>query len=274
MTALFKPPGPESLASRAATAARQFTSDQANLLPYDDNPIARSPAAPGVSPYLKSANGFGAPQTKNTASQESDSGGLQQEKASAPDRSDSAGSAAEPTVLSDADPEFWIPGEKYAQNLTRRGGGGRQWQELSPLEGMRVLTYNRAFKTLRELEPTHPQLRSMSSSTWIPTFQDSIRLNEEIARIKAERELPELKSHHNFPRQFAPNFRACSIEPDDYQTYLPRSFHRLRPDGLHTAPTNWNAQWRQYLTDNPNARPEKLFEQLHNMWKQIPWSDR
>jgi hypothetical protein len=58
------------------------------------------------------------------------------------------GSAGEPPVLSDADPEFWIPGAKYAQNLTRRGGGGPQWRELSPLEGMRVLTYDRAFKTL------------------------------------------------------------------------------------------------------------------------------
>jgi Predicted lipoprotein of unknown function (DUF2380) len=273
MTALFKPPGPDNLASRAPTAVRQFAGDQANLLPFDDNPVGRNPTAPRVASYLKSANGFDTPQTKNTASQESDSGGPKQEKDSAPNRSDPAGSVGVPTVLSDADPDFWFPGAKYAQNLTRRGGG-LQWRELSPLEGMRVLTYDHAFKTLRELEPNHPQLRSMSTSTWVPTFQDSSRLNEVIARIKAERGLSELESHHNFARQFAPNFRACGIEPDDYQTYLPRSFHRLRPDRLHTAPTNWNAQWRQYLTENQNAQPEKLFEQLHNMWKQIPWLDR
>jgi hypothetical protein len=114
----------------------------------------------------------------------------------------------------------------------------------------------------------------MSSSTWVPTFQDSIRLNEEIARIKVERGLSELEPHHNFPRQFASKFRACLIEPEDYLTYLPRSFHRLRPDGLHTGPNNWNTQWKEFLNDRPKAAPEELFGQLHNMWKQIPWSDR
>ena len=178
------------------------------------------------------------------------------------------------TVLSDADPEFWIPGAKYAQYSARRGGDGLQWRELSPLEGMRVTLYDSAFKTLRELEPNHPQLKSMSTSTWVPTFRDSARLNEEIARIKVGRGLSELEPHHNFPRQFAPNFRACGIEPEDYLTFLQRPFHRLRPDGLHTGPNNWNAQWGQFLKEHPKAEPDKLFEQLHNMWKPIPWLER
>jgi hypothetical protein len=117
-------------------------------------------------------------------------------------------SADESRVLSDADPEAWIPGAQYAQRLPRRGSGGNlQWRnELPALQGFRVELYRSAFHTLKELEPNHPQLRSLSSSTWIPEFADARRLNEEIARIKAERGLSELESHHNFPRQFTSEF--------------------------------------------------------------------
>jgi hypothetical protein len=274
MTALFKPPGPADPASRMPTATRQFVGDRTNLLPYEDNPIAGNSTAPRPSSYLNSANGFGAPQTKDRASQESDAGAPKQAEASPPNRGDPVGSTEASTVLSDADPEPSIPGAKYAQYSARRGGGGLQWRELSPLEGMRVMLYDNAFKTLRELEPNHPQLQSMSTSTWVPTFRDASRLNEEIARIRAGRGLSELEPHHNFPRQFTSNFRACGIEPDDYLTFLPRSLHRLKPDGLHTGPGNWNAQWLQFLKDQPTARPEKLLEQLHNMWKPIPWLER
>jgi hypothetical protein len=275
MTALFKPPGPDSPVSRMPTAARQFVGDRTNLFPYDDDtPVASNPTTPRSSSDLGSANGFGAPQTKDTVSQESDAGGPKQEKAPAPDRGDPARSAEGSTVLSDADPESWIPGAKYAQYSTRRGGGGLQWRELSPVEGIRVMLYDSAFKTLKELEPNHPQLQSMSTSTWIPTFRDISRLNEAIARIKAGRGLSELEPHHNFPRQFASNFRACRIEPEDYLTFLPRSSHRLKPDGLHTGPNKWNAQWDNFLNEHPNATPEELLKQLHNMWKPIPWLER
>jgi hypothetical protein len=98
-------------------------------------------------------------------------------------------------------------------------------------------------------------------------------LNDEIARIKAERGLSELERHHNFPSQFASQFRACGIEPEDYLTFLPRSFHRLRPDGLHTTPINWNARWDQFLSDQPTAKPEELLKHLHGMWKNVLWMD-
>jgi hypothetical protein len=179
----------------------------------------------------------------------------------------------QPTVLSDADPETWIPGAQYAQGSIRRSGGGLQWRELSPLEGMRVALYDSAFRTLKELEPNHPQLQSLSTSTWVPTFSDANRLNDEIARIKAERGLSELERHHNFPSQFASQFQACGIEPEDYLTFLPRSFHRLRPDGLHTIPINWSARWDQFLSDQPTAKPEELLKHLHGMWKNVLWMD-
>jgi hypothetical protein len=201
-------------------AAHQFVGDRTNLLPYDDDtPATSNPTTP--SSYLNSANGFGAPQSKDAASQESDVGGPKQEKAPAPDRGDPEWSADGSTVLSDADPEPWIPGAQYAQYSTRRGGGGGlQWRELSPVEGIRVMLYDSAFRTLKELEPNHPQLQSMSTSTWVPTFNDTSRLNEAIARIKAGRGLSELEPHHNFPLQFAHQFRACRIEPEDYLTFL------------------------------------------------------
>jgi Predicted lipoprotein of unknown function (DUF2380) len=108
----------------------------------------------------------------------------------------------------------------------------------------------------------------------VPTFSDTNRLNEEIGRIRARRALPDLESHHNFPRQFSSQFRACGIEPEDYLTFLPRSFHRLRPDGLHTESINWNAQWKRFLEDQPTAKPNALLEQLHSMWKSVPWIGR
>jgi hypothetical protein len=148
-----------------------------------------------------------------------------------------------------------------------------QWRELSPLEGMRVALYDSAFRTLKELEPNHPQLQSLSTSTWVPTFSDANRLNDEIARIKAERGLSELERHHNFPSQFASQFRACGIEPEDYLTFLPRSFHRLRPDGLHTTPINWNARWDQFPSDQPTAKPEELLKHLHGISKNVLWMD-
>jgi hypothetical protein len=139
---------------------------------------------------------------------------------------------------------------------------------------MRVALYDSAFRTLKELEPNNPQLQSLNTSTWVPTFSDTNRLNEEIARIKFRQGLSDLESHHNFPRQFSPQFRANGIEPNDYITYLPRPFHRLTPDGLHTSSINWNARWSRFLKEQPNARPETLLEQLHNMWKSVPWLGR
>lgn len=191
-----------------------------------------------------------------------------------PVRSDPARLPASSGILSDADPETWTPGAEYAQNSIRRSGGGIQWRDLSPVEGMRVFMYDNAFRTLRELEPDHPQLKSMSTSTWVPTFQDARRLNEEIARIRAQRGSSGLEEHHNYPRQFESNFRACGIEPEDYKTILPRAFHRLSPDGLHAGSINWNPKWKTFLIEHPNPRPEQLFEQIHNMWINVPWSAR
>ena len=232
-----------------------------------------SPAGSAYS-ALDSGDDRRGPQTTSPFSSATDLAPPGQGNVPASARTETKAPADNSAVLSDADPEPWIPGAQYAQNSIRRSGGGLQWRDLSPLEGMRVALYDSAFRTLKELEPNHPQLQSLSTSTWVPTFSDTNRLNEEIARIKARRGLSDLESHHNFPNQFSAEFRTSGIEPDDYLTFLPRPFHRLRPDGLHTAPTNWNVQWKEYLRKYPQPKPEGLFEQLHNMWKNIPWLGR
>ena len=272
MSALFKPPYPNDPTSPTSTS-RQLPGDRMRPIPYGD-PIAGNPAPPTTSSCLGNGNGLGVPQSKNTVSQANIAGAPTRERVSATVRNAPRGLDEASTVLSDADPESWSPGEKYAQYSLRRGGGGLQWRELSPVEGLRVMLHNNASRILRELDPQNAQLQSMNTSTWVPTFEDTNRLNEEIARVKTGRRLSDPKSHHNYPQQFAPNFRACGIEPEDYRMFLPRSYHRLRPDGLHTGPNNWNVQWREFLTERPDAKPNELFDQLHRMWKQVPCFDK
>jgi hypothetical protein len=262
MSALFKPPGPGGGSSLAQQPGREMNGSGAALTPagstYSDLDLGDDRRIPQKTAPFSRATDVAPPKQGNVP-------------ASA--RAETRAPASNSTVLSDADPETWIPGAEYAQNSTRRSGGGLQWRDLSPLEGMRVALYDSAFRTLKELEPNHPQLQSLSTSTWIPTFSDTNRLNEEIARIKVRRGLSDLESHHNFPRQFSPQFRAYGIEPEDYLTFLPRSFHRLRPDGLHTTPINWNARWDEYLNNQPKSKPEELLKQLHGMWKNVLWLD-
>lgn len=254
---------------------RQYGGGRTQPPLYDDNPVDNNATLSRISSYPDSKNKFGTPQTDDSNSQDINedsenqyTGAQTPSQAPAPAQNSPAASDEEPTVLSDADPEGWNPGAKYAQNFVRRGGG-LQWRELSPLEGLRVMRYDGAYKALRELDPNNRQLTSMSTSTWIPTFADADVLNAEIGRIKVERRLSDLEPQHGFPLQFESRFRARDIEPEAFRTYLPRSFHRLRPDGLHANPINWNAQWDAYLENHPEAKPNELLEQLCNMRKQV-----
>jgi hypothetical protein len=262
MSALFKPPAPGGGSYLASQPGREMNGSGAEL-----RPAASAYSAPDSEDNRRS------PQTTAPFSRATDVTLPKQGNVPAPAPAETRAPANNSAILSDADPEKWIPGAQYAQGSIRRSGGGLQWRDLSPLEGMRVVLHDSAFRTLKELDPNNPQLQSLSTSTWVPTFSDTSRLNEEIARIRARQALPDLESHHNFPRQFSPQFRACGIEPEGYLTFLPRSFHRLRPDGLHTTPINWNAQWDQFLSNQPTAKPEELLRQLHGMWKNVPWLD-
>jgi hypothetical protein len=175
-----------------------------------------------------------------------------------------------PTPASDAGPEDWIPGARYAANRPRRGTTGPGGWELSPLEEIRLEFHKYAHRTLRELDPRNPQLQSLSSPTWIPTFQDINRLNEEIARVRGEQRLFDLERHHALPREFVSEFEKAGIDMGDYIVYLQRHQHRLRPDGLHTGSDHWNGQWHRFFQKYAKPTPKKILEQLNDMLKQLP----
>ena len=172
-------------------------------------------------------------------------------------------------IVSDADPETWIAGLRYA-NRTGRGPRGRGGRELTVPEQNRIWFYDSAHRTLRELEPKNRQLQSLSSENWIPRQEDINRLNEEIARVRREQSVVDLESHHTLPQQFTSRFNKAGIDIEHYIFYVMRDQHRLRPRGLHTGSENWNAQWRQFFNENPSPRPEEILKQLNEMLNRIP----
>jgi hypothetical protein len=128
--------------------------------------------------------------------------------------------------------------------------------------------YNSAQRTLQELDPNNPQLRSFNTPGWIPSARDVRGLNNEIARIRSERRL-DLEGHHNLPREFEDEFNACRLDPDDFVTYLSKPDHRLKPDGLHTGPNHWNGQWNRFFDENPDPKPKEVFQHLRDMLRNI-----
>jgi Predicted lipoprotein of unknown function (DUF2380) len=184
--------------------------------------------------------------------------------------SDRQASAANPTlddILSDADPQELVAGTRYAQMPPRRGTippGGR---EPTPGESIRLLLHANAHRTLRQLDPKNPQLKSVSSPTWVPSQSDIARLHEEIARVRRERGLPELELHHTLPRQFAPQFNEAGIDIENYRAYLPRDQHRLLPKGLHTGTDNWNAQWKRFFEKQKDSKQKEILKLLNDMLK-------
>jgi hypothetical protein len=115
-----------------------------------------------------------------------------------------------PPRLSDADPPTWTPWACYAQNAPRRAASGPGGREPSPAENIQLLLYANAHRILKKMDPGNPELRSMSTSTWIPENRDLNRLNSQIAKLKRGRS-SDLERHHTFPLEFEANFRACGI---------------------------------------------------------------
>jgi hypothetical protein len=172
--------------------------------------------------------------------------------------------------LSDADPPTWTPWARYAQNAPRRAASGPGGREPSPAENIQLLLYENAHRILKKMDPGNPELRSMSTSTWIPENRDLNRLNFQIEKLKRGRS-SDLERHHVFPLEFEANFRACGINPEDYVMLVARAEHRLRPSGLHTGLDHWNSQWRRFMKEHDRPTPEQFFGQLNMMLKRIPW---
>lgn len=137
--------------------------------------------------------------------------------------------ADESAVLSDADPDAWIPNAQYANRSTRRGGRRASEPELSPAEEIRWTIYNRHLEVLGQLEPQNRLLFSIHDGRWVPSQRDLQMLEAEIARARREQGAWSLERQHNLPREFRQKFNACGLDPEDFVTYMSRELHRLRP---------------------------------------------
>jgi RHS repeat-associated protein len=72
--------------------------------------------------------------------------------------------------------------------------------------------------------------------------------------------------HHLLPRQFRQKFEQAGLDIEKYTKELPKSRHRLKPDGLHAqGPNGWNQQWNKFFNENPNATKQQILDQLDKM---------
>jgi hypothetical protein len=61
---------------------------------------------------------------------------------------------------------------------------------------------------------------------------------------------------------------AGSLPLGDFETLntVIERIHRLNPNGIHTKlGGNWNAVWRKWIAEHPNATPSQMFQQARKM---------
>jgi RHS repeat-associated protein len=81
-----------------------------------------------------------------------------------------------------------------------------------------------------------------------------------------------LETHHLLPREFERQFKAKGLDIEEYTYNLPKSDHRLKPDGLHTGTGrggDWNQAWRDFFAKNPDPAREQILQQLDSMMRQF-----
>ena len=195
---------------------------------------------------------------------------------SPPPRNGATASIDDTSLVSDASPDPWIPNEEYAQAGARRGGARASTREFSPLEQMRWDLYNHNIEILREVDPNNRLLFSLRDENSAPSQREIYTLENEIARaLREQGRRGEFENHHNLPREFNKDFLRCGLDPEDFTTYVPRNLHRIRPEGLHTGPTNWNSQWREYfLQSSDDDGLDDVLRKLIDMWEKASWVRR
>ena len=89
---------------------------------------------------------------------------------------------------------------------------------------------------------------------------------EEGAQL-AEKGVTEL--HHLLPQanEFKDFFKQAGLNIEDFKITLNKAAHRLKPNGIHTGPANWNKIWRDFKQSNPHASKEQILKQLEKMKK-------
>ncbi|MCQ2974136.1 MAG: DUF2380 domain-containing protein [Bacteroidales bacterium] len=71
--------------------------------------------------------------------------------------------------------------------------------------------------------------------------------------------------HHIFPRQFSSEFQAKGINVDDFTIAVTKKDHRGAGEGIQYNPTNWNAEWEKFLTENPNCDASECYSKAQQM---------
>jgi RHS repeat-associated protein len=75
-----------------------------------------------------------------------------------------------------------------------------------------------------------------------------------------------IESHHMLPQAFKQYFLRAGLDIEDFLVDLPRSRHRLKPDGIHTnSGGNWNKVWDNFIQKNPNATRDQILHKLDQM---------
>ena len=79
------------------------------------------------------------------------------------------------------------------------------------------------------------------------------------------------------PEQFMNNFKRAGFTEDeirgsDYYFDIPKDKHRAKAgEGIHTNSSktgmNWNATWKQFFKDHPDATKKQIIAQLDKMAK-------
>lgn len=83
-----------------------------------------------------------------------------------------------------------------------------------------------------------------------------------VERINAQENNP---FHHTMPQQFRDQFKKAGINIDDYTIQLEKDIHQK----LHGSEVEWNKQWNDYLSNNPNPSKSEILSLNNKMVRDV-----
>jgi RHS repeat-associated protein len=81
---------------------------------------------------------------------------------------------------------------------------------------------------------------------------------------------PNLQDHHIFPQQFEEFFSQRGIDIHAHTVTVGETMHLqgIHGSGLGDMPGRWNSQWLSFITQNPNATAQQVYQQAGRMMDQ------
>ncbi len=81
--------------------------------------------------------------------------------------------------------------------------------------------------------------------------------------------------HHLFSQQFKGFFKNAGIDIDNYTVALGRTVHlsKVHGRGGGALRGNWNKEWSDFISKNPNANREQIFQQMNKMRRDFHLDD-